>query len=217
MKLDLHMHSKYSSDGVLSPKEIVKTAIKKGLDGIAVTDHNTIQGGLVAKEYETKNFKVIVGSEIMTDRGEVIGLFLEEEIGKSRSAQDVISDIRAQNGIVIIPHPFDVQRHAFQPLESDVKFIDCVEGFNSRCILKRYNEDAYEFGMTHNLTVVAGSDAHFANEIGNAGVIMENEDIRDALIKRRLKIFGNRTMFLNHFGSKYLRFKRDYLKFKIRR
>ncbi len=212
MRYDLHVHSKYSSDGTLSPEKIVKMAIKKGLDGIAVTDHNTIKGGLKTKEYETKNFEVIVGSEIMTDRGEIMGLFLEEEIEKSRNVHDVIADIKDQNGIVIVPHPFDELRRALQPTEEDVKFIDCVEGFNSRCIFKKYNDRASEFGKRHNLVITAGSDAHFANEIGNAGIIVDNEDIRYELTKQQLKIFGNMTMSMNHIRSKIIRFNRDYLK-----
>ena len=88
MKLDLHIHSKYSSDGVLDPEKIVKIAAKRGLNGVAITDHNTIIGGLKAKNYETEDFKVIVGSEISTERGEIIGLFLKEEI-KPGNVQEV--------------------------------------------------------------------------------------------------------------------------------
>ena len=97
MKYDLHIHSKYSSDGVLDPEKIVKIAIKRGLNGVAITDHNTIIGGLKAKNYETEDFKVIVGSEISTERGEIIGLFLKEEI-KPGNVQEVISEIKEQNG-----------------------------------------------------------------------------------------------------------------------
>ena len=97
MKYNLHIHSKYSSDGVLDPEKIVKIAAKRGLNGVAITDHNTITGGLKAKNYETEDFKVIVGSEISTERGEIIGLFLKEEI-KPGNVQEVISEIKEQNG-----------------------------------------------------------------------------------------------------------------------
>lgn len=209
MKYDLHIHSKYSSDGVLDPKKIVKIAIKRKLDGIAITDHNTIKGGLETKKYEQADFQVIVGSEIMTERGEVIGLFLTEEI-RSTDIQDVISEIKDQNGIVIVPHPFDEMRHsAVHPGGEDVKLIDCVEGFNSRCIRGKYNRNAVEFAMKHNLTIVAGSDAHFSNEIGNAGIITETEDvtedIRDLIMKNNIAIFGKRSSFVNHIGTKMLK------------
>ena len=103
MKYDLHVHSKYSIDGCIEPETIVKTAHKRGLSGVAVTDHNTIQGGLESKKYETDDLKVIVGSEIETNRGEVIGLFLCDEITSNIFAY-VVQEIKDQNGLVIIPH-----------------------------------------------------------------------------------------------------------------
>nr|QNO53732.1 error-prone DNA polymerase [Methanosarcinales archaeon ANME-1 ERB6] len=205
MKYDLHIHSKYSSDGVLDPEKIVKIAMKRGLNGFAITDHNTIKGGIKAKRYEREDFKVIIGSEIATERGEIIGLFLEEEI-KSKDVQDVISEIKDQNGIIIIPHPFDELRHsAFHPTDEDAKFIDAIEGFNSRCVFQKYNKEAVEFAMKHKLTITGGSDAHFANEIGNGGIITEKEDVRAAIIKNNVRIFGKRSSLVNHVGTKILK------------
>ena len=205
MKYDLHIHSKYSSDGVLDPEKIVKTAMKRGLNGIAITDHNTIKGGLKVKKYETEDCKVIVGSEIMTERGEITGLFLSEEV-ESKDVQDVLSEIKEQNGIIVIPHPFDELRHsAFHPTEEDVKFIDCIEGFNSRCVFQKYNAKAVEFGIKHALTIVGGSDAHFLNEIGNGGITTEIEDIREAIAKNDIKIFGKSSPLVNHVETKVLK------------
>ena len=213
MKYDLHIHSKYSSDGVLDPEKIVETAVKRGLNGIAITDHNTIKGGLESKKYETEDFTVIVGSEISTERGEIIGLFLEEEV-KSKDVQDVITEIKDQKGIIIIPHPFDELRHsAFHLTEEDAKFMDCIEGFNSRCVFQKYNKKAVEFGTKHDLAITAGSDAHFANEIGNAGIITETEDVREALIKNEVQIFGGRSSLVNHVGTKVLKLWRKTVRF----
>ena len=100
MKYDFHTHTKYSCDGYIEPKMLVKVAVKAGLSGIAVTDHNTVKGGLDAKKYENNEIEVIVGSEILTDRGEVIGIFLTDEI-KSKRFIDVVDEIKAQNGIVV--------------------------------------------------------------------------------------------------------------------
>ena len=173
MKYDLHIHSKYSSDGFLDPLKIVKIAIKNGLNGIAVTDHDTIKGGLKTKEYETEDFKVIIGEEVTTSRGEIIGLFLEQEI-KSSDFHDVIFEIKDQNGLVIIPHPFDEMRNSTLHLEkNDIKYVNNIEIFNSRCVNKKYNDKASIFAKKNNLGVTGGSDAHFANEIGNAGIITE--------------------------------------------
>lgn len=197
----------------------MKIAIKRGLNGIAITDHNTIKGGLEAKKYETKGFKIIIGSEISTERGEITGLFLLEEV-KSRDVQDVISEIKEQKGIVIMPHPFDGLRHSvFHSIEEDIKFIDCIEGFNSRCIYQKYNKKAVEFAMKHNLPIIAGSDAHFSNEIGNAGIITETENIREAIVKNDIKIFGKRSLLVNHLGTKALKLwrktKNSQVKFSV--
>ena len=211
MKIDMHTHTIYSKKcGYMEPKKLIQVAIKKGLDGIAITDHNTIKGGVRAKEYETENFEVIVGSEIMTDRGEVIGLYLDEEINnKSNNIYDVISEIKEQNGIVIIPHPFDKLRHsAFNPTKNDVNLIDCVEGFNSRCVFQNYNVIAVEFGTEHNLVITAGSDAHFFSEIGNAGVITDRDDLRESIRRGNIEIFGKKSAITNHVKTKLLKFKR---------
>jgi predicted metal-dependent phosphoesterase TrpH len=205
MKYDLHIHTKYSPDGVLEPAKIVKIAMKVGLRGIAITDHNTIRGGLETKQFETDDFKVIVGSEIRTERGEIIGLFLSQEI-KPGEVKRVVSEIKSQGGIAIIPHPFDALRHsAFHPSEEDLGLIDAIEVYNSRCIFQSYNERAAEFVRKHHLPMVAGSDAHFANEIGNGGIIVEAEDVREAIIRNDIKIFGKRTWLINHIGTKALK------------
>ena len=204
MKYDLHSHSKYSSDGILDPRKIIKVAFKKGLDGIAVTDHDTIKGGLEAKKYETDDFKVIIGSEVMTTKGEVIGLFLSEEI-KSKDFYDVIDEIKAQNGIVVLPHPFDEWRYASFPAKEDVKYIDNIEIFNSRCVKKKYNDNASKFAKKYKLGVTGGSDAHFANEIGHAGVIVETDDIYEAILKNNLQVFGKTSTNLNHVFTKMLK------------
>ena len=193
MKYDLHIHSKYSSDGYCDPRVLVKTAIKKKLSGIAVTDHNTIKGGLKTIKYQNNDFQVIVGSEINTDRGEVIGLFLTEEI-KSNTFIDVTEEIKEQNGLVIIPHPFDeIRCNGINLQKKDVKSVDFVEVFNSRCLLQKYNDKAREFAVANNLKFTAGSDAHFANEIGKAGIITPEEDLRESFSKGNMTIFGNKS------------------------
>jgi predicted metal-dependent phosphoesterase TrpH len=205
MIFDLHTHTKYSIDGTLEPSLLVKIAKKKGFDGIAVTDHNTIQGGIYAKEYETSDFQVIIGSEISTDRGEVIGLFLSEEIG-SRCFEDVISQIWDQNGIVIIPHPFDrIRDSALFPDHTDSSYFDAVEGFNSRCIFNKDNVRAQLFAQKYSLCIISGSDAHFANEIGNAGIITPDENVIDAIRRKNINIFGQKTRLLNPLLTKGLK------------
>lgn len=205
MRFDLHIHSKYSYDGIMEPERIIKIAIERGLDGIAITDHNTIKGGLEAKKYEREDFRVIIGSEVSTEKGEIIGLFLCKEI-EVRDAQGVIAEIKQQGGIVVIPHPFDRLRHsAFHPTGEYVEFIDAIEGFNSRCVFGRDNGKAIEFAQRHNLPAIAGSDAHYSNEIGKGGVIIGTNDVREAILRGDTKIFGKRSSLLNHVRTKMLK------------
>jgi predicted metal-dependent phosphoesterase TrpH len=210
MKYDLHSHSKYSSDGILDPQKMVKVAKKRGLSGIAVTDHNTIKGGLEAKKYETNDFKVIVGCEVMTTRGEIIGLFLSEEI-QSNDFHEVIEEIKGQNGIVVVPHPFDKMRSSsFNIQKEDTKYINNIEILNSRCLSEKYNHAAETFARSNSLGVTGGSDAHFANEIGHAGIIVETEDVKGAILKNDLKVFGKTSTNLNHVFTKVLKLWRKH-------
>lgn len=205
MKFDLHTHTKYSSDGVIEPEKVVKTAIKRGLSGIAITDHDAIKGSLRAKKYETEDFEVIIGSEISTERGEIIGLFLSHEI-KSHIFQEVVEEIKEQDGITVLPHPFDdIRRNGINPGKKDIKLVDCVETFNSRCLRQKYNNKASQFARTNGLSVVAGSDAHFASEIGNAGVIINGDDLRKSLIKGNLEIFGEKSSLVNLVVTKMVK------------
>jgi predicted metal-dependent phosphoesterase TrpH len=183
-------------------KAIVQLARKRGLDGIAVTDHNTIKGGVEAKQYETDDLKIIIGSEIMTERGEVTGLFLTSEV-VARDFRSVVADIKSQGGVVVIPHPFDrLRKSAFHPRAEDAEWIDAIEVFNARCVFPGDNRRATEFAAAHNLAVVAGSDAHYGNEVGIAGVTSEADDLRDAILTRNLEIFGKRTFLGNHVRTK---------------
>ena len=210
MRYDLHVHSKYSRDGYMDPKLIVKKARQCGLSGVAVTDHNTIKGGLITKKYETDDLKVIVGSEVNTNRGEVMGLFLNEEI-KSFQFPEVVEEIRDQDGIVITPHPFDeIRANGINPTKEDTSFIDCVEIFNSRCLLDKYNFKAKEFAARNKLKFSAGSDAHFAREIGKAGIRVNTEskninDLKKILLRGDSASFGEKSNFVNLILTKVIK------------
>lgn len=208
IKLDLHVHTKYSYDGILSPEKVLKLAINKGLNGIAITDHNSIRGAKEAKEAnKNKDFIVIVGSEIKTNRGEVMGLFLQEEIA-SRDFYEAIEEIKAQDGIITIPHPFDTMRSStLIPSKEDAKLVHGVEVFNSRCIFSKYNKLAMEFSKSNGLSMTAGSDAHFANEVGLSGIIVHAEDeeeIKKAILNKKVEIFGKKSSILNHGMTKMI-------------
>lgn len=191
-KYDLHIHSNKSSCSNLTPGKILKTAKKRKLNGIAVVDHNTIAGALkVKKANKDRNFEVIVGAEIKTKHGEIIGLYLKKEI-KSRNIFKVIEEIKKQKGLVIVPHPFTygiLRKGAKSHLLKIKDKIDAIESRNCRCMFKSENIKASKFAKKYKLAVTAGSDAHFASEIGGCYTVF-NGDLRTALKKKTTKAYG---------------------------
>ncbi len=170
MIFDLHIHSTYSHDSFLSPEAIINTAKKKGLSGVAVTDHGTIKGGLITKEVnnDDPDFTVIVGSELETEFGDVIGLFLDREV-LSRNFIGVCDEIKAQGGLTVLAHPY---RKGKPPADELIKWVDLIEGFNSRSS-RKHNLKAQEFARVNGIPMVAGSDAHLSYEIGRGRTLLK--------------------------------------------
>ena len=190
MKFDLHIHSKYSYDSFLSPERIIKIAKKRGLDGVAVTDHNTIKGGVeTTKINKGDNFIVIVGSEIKTEYGDIIGLFLNEEI-ESRIFMEVVEGIRDQGGLVVLAHPF--RKGINLPIDL-LKHIELIEAFNARSP-KGLNARALELARKFNKSMTAGSDTHLGFEIGR-GITIINGEIEEALRKGGARIEGKESNY----------------------
>lgn len=189
MKYDLHIHSKYSPDSLLKPEKIIKIAKDKGLNGVAITDHNTLKGGLEAlKINRDPDFEIVVGSEIKTEYGDVLGFFLNEEI-EDRIFENVIDEIKSQGGISVLAHPY----RQYNAPEEIITNVNLVEGFNARsksvCNIKSLTL-ADEF----NKSLTAGSDAHLYFEIG-MGTIVTEENIEKALKKGKTKIKGNESNY----------------------
>ena len=202
LRLDLHIHSMYSGDGVMPPEQIVARARRTGLDGIAVTDHDTIRGGVETRRLEPADMLVIVGAEIMTDQGEVIGLFLKEEITEQK-LERVVEEIRSQGGLVVVPHPFDtLRKSAFHIADEQASLADAIEVFNSRCVFSSANRMAADYARVHNLPAVAGSDAHYASEIGHAGIVTDSRDVRTAIATGSVEVFGRRSSPAIHARTK---------------
>ncbi|MCD6080183.1 MAG: PHP domain-containing protein [Candidatus Omnitrophica bacterium] len=169
---DWHIHTIYSRDSISSPYRVVDNAVKKGLRKICVTDHDTIKGGKIAAEYAFRkglNIEVVPGAEIKTDRGEIVGLGLKEEI-KSRKLEEVIKEIKNQGGKILIPHPYGSIRKTRRKykLEEVALHADYIELYNGRSFFINFRKKKIEeIAHKYNLKMVAGSDAHFVFEIGN--------------------------------------------------
>ncbi|HTX43094.1 MAG TPA: PHP domain-containing protein [Methanocella sp.] len=199
LKYDLHMHTVYSRDGAIRPADAIRIAKKRGLDGIAITDHDTIRGGFAAQKLRPRGLDIICGAEIKTDRGDVIGLFLTEEI-RSFDHAEVIDAIHKQGGLAIVPHPFDSMRgSAFWLTDKDSKKMDAVEVVNARCIFKRSNAMADVYANHYGLCRVGGSDAHFGAEIANAGTLVpEGMGVIEAIGKNHTMAYGRCSLPFFH-------------------
>lgn len=173
--IDLHMHTSHSWDCATDPEALLFVARKVGLTAIAVTDHNEISGALACAELADEyGIQVIVGEEVKTAEGEVIGLFLSERIEPGLSWHDTIQQIRAQDGLVYVPHPFD-RLHTIpsaRTLRDSIDEIDAFETYNARLAFEQFNRDAARFARKYNLIEGAGSDAHVVQGLGTAAVRM---------------------------------------------
>jgi len=173
---DLHMHTSWSHDCSTDPSELVDHAEAEGLGAIAVTDHNVFGGALETIDCaEGRDLIVIPGEEVKTDgQGEVIGLFLQQEIPRGLSFADTVAAIREQDGIVYIPHPFD-RLHAIpdpKTLHRHLTDIDVLEVYNARLLFEAFNDEALRFARKYDLTMGAGSDAHVLQGVGTGGLRM---------------------------------------------
>ncbi|MBM3925786.1 MAG: PHP domain-containing protein [SAR202 cluster bacterium] len=167
LRADLHVHSLYSHDSGASLQSLIAWANRTGINCIALTDHNTIEGAL---EFQTiAPFKVIVGDEIRSAGGDIIGLFLKAAVPPRLTPKETAEAIKAQGGLVLAPHPFDHVRpsaltaRAFEEL---LPFIDIIEVFNARNLFHADDRRAAEASQRHNLTPAVVSDAHTARELG---------------------------------------------------
>ena len=196
---DLHMHTSWSHDCSIEVDELLDHAEAEGLGAIAVTDHNVFGGALEAVERaRNRDLIVIPGEEVKTDgQGEVIGLFLREEIPRGLSFADTIAAIRDQGGLVYLPHPFDRMHAIPDPvtLHRHLAEIDVFEVYNARLLFEGYNDEAARFARKYNLVAGAGSDAHVLPGVGTGAVRLRRFDgpeeflvsLRSAEVLRRPK------------------------------
>lgn len=180
LKIDLHVHTHYSYDSLITPEELVFYAKKRGLDGVAVTDHDRLDGALkIAKETD---FLIIPGMEISSLNGHVIGLNLQEPVPSGLSVDETVDKIHELGGIAIACHPVTFFKGSLKK-HVNSKF-DAVEVINSSAIpfnysVRRSKEIASRLGITR----VAGSDAHYGPEIGYAYTLVDAELEVDKVVK----------------------------------
>ncbi len=204
--LEFHCHTHASRDSLVTPERLVATCRRKRIDRVVITDHNTIAGALAAKGIAPD--LVIVGEEIMTTRGELLAAFVIEEIPAGLPPQEAIRRLREQGAFISVSHPFDAWRSGAWKLEDlleIVPLVDAIEIFNARCMIPNANQLAQEFALEHGLAGTAGSDAHTAQELGRAVLVLPPfegpEGLRVAVKEARVR--GRLSPFWVHFFSRY--------------
>ena len=184
LKIDLHSHSFFSADGVSSPEEMIAAARAKGLNGIALTDHNTCEGieYLTAKGYirpdgkPVDEFLVIPGVEVSTAEGHLLCLGTTLPNLKGVPALQVCKEIHARGGLAIPAHPYDYLRAGINEETLDTLEIDALEVFNAATPFKGCNDRAFEYAQERGLPMTAGSDAHHEAAIGTAHMLIATSD-----------------------------------------
>jgi predicted metal-dependent phosphoesterase TrpH len=175
--VDLHCHTKASFDSLSRPRDVARAAAERGLTHLAITDHDRLDGALEAREHAPAGLTILVGEEIKTTSGDLIGLFLEEAVPPGLSPSEAIAAVRQQGGLVGIPHPFDRFRNSLargEELDALVGLVDWVEVHNSR-LVGRGNEQATLFAIRHGLPGVAVSDAHSVLEVAVSYSVLEGD------------------------------------------
>ncbi len=214
MTIDFHIHSSYSFDCFLEPSKIIDLARKHKIEGLAITDHDTMAGVDEFKRL-APDLYIIAGEEISTKYGDILGLFLKREVENSQNPQDIIADIRGQGGLAVLAHPFKwphlVRDGGF------LKLFDAIEVFNARNnIPVPYLENylARKAVSSLGLPVIAGSDTHEGFELGGARTIFDflksdadDEKIKRAIVEKAVKFSGNEVSLpieiVSHFSRMF--------------
>ena len=210
-KIDLHVHTKYSSDSLITPKALVTYTKRRGLDGVAITDHNRIDGA--QKLMKNKEILVIPGIEVSSSNGHIIGLNVQELIPKGLNADETIDKIHDVGGLAVACHPTTLFQ---KKLGKICARCDAIEVINASAIPFNYSvRHSKQLASQLSLPQVAGSDAHYAPEIGYAFTLVETElsidGVTNAIKKQQCEPMGRAIPMKIRLKRNWLRFKEDFL------
>ncbi|MFN8531696.1 MAG: PHP-associated domain-containing protein [Anaerolineae bacterium] len=198
-KVELHSHTVWSKDCVVPFDTIIHLCKQRGIDRIAITDHNTADGALAMQKIAPD--LVIVGEEIMTNKGEILGYFMQESIPAGLTPDETIRRLRDQGAVISVSHPYDrLRKGAWE--ESDllaiIDKVDAIEIFNSRCLYKDDNAKAIEFARQHRVLGTVGSDAHSRGEYGLSLLQMQPFEGASDFLAALRAAQGNSTVRYSH-------------------
>jgi predicted metal-dependent phosphoesterase TrpH len=212
---DFHIHTRFSRDSILAEEKFIRVAIARGLTHVAITNHNNVEGAVSVRDHVLRlgledTLHVILGEEVSSADGEIVGLFLTRTIPRGLSAEETADEIHRQGGLVSIPHPFDplrgahIGRAALDRL-ADSGRIDAIEVFNSRVTFPNHNREAAEYAAFHGIPGIAASDTHSSFEIAmsvNALPAFSNaEELKAGLAQNEWR--GSRSTVLIHLTTRY--------------
>lgn len=211
IRVELHCHTYHSIDSLMLPGEILEKINHNGIDRIAITDHNSIDGALEMATLAPD--RVIVGEEVKTTEGELLGYFVKEEVPRGLPPEDAIRALRDQGAFISVAHPFDRERASHwdeERLLELLPLIDAIEVFNSRILFSDANKLAEAFATQHGTLRTAGSDAHTVREIGRSSItcpdFQDADSMREAL--QQGEIQAKRSRIWVHFSSGRARYKK---------
>ena len=218
MKVELHVHTRYSHDSLLGYGLLAFICKIKKIDCIAICDHNTVAGAIKYKQlFKKLHIEVIVGEEIFTREGEIIGLFIKSNIQKGLSAEETVNRIKDQNGLVYVPHPYDEKRYktvlSIDALKKIVQQVDFIEIHNGRNVESSFSKKqlaiAQEYTNSSRTVYVTGSDAHTFFEIGRNYMLIDSIDIKSPeKFKASLKsarLVTSECIPISHFATRVAR------------
>ncbi len=198
IRAEFHTHTRFSKDSILNKFFILFMLKLKKIKLIAITDHNEVKGAIKYQKFLKKfNIDVIIGEEVMTDSGEIIGLFLNKKIEPFQSPELTVKQIKEQNGIVYLPHPYDEKRYkTVLKEEKQIKLkdeIDFIEIHNGRNISEKYSNKQKDIQQKLKITPIIGSDAHTFIELGRNYIEIEYTNIED--FKNNMKDIVEKSVF----------------------
>jgi len=206
LRVEFHCHTIYSKDCLVRVENLIETCMRKGIDRIVITDHNTTAGAFEAQKIDPQ--RIIVGEEIKTQKGELLAAFMQEEIPAGLPALETIACLREQGAFISVSHPFDQLRSGHWQVDDLIEItplVDAIEIFNARCMSPDFNRQAAEFARENQLAGTVGSDAHTAFEIGRAAMLLPDfhdvKSFKEALPKAQFET--QLSSPLVHFTSRY--------------
>jgi len=212
IKLEIHTHTKYSHDSLLNKWLYLLLLKMRKIDVVAITDHNEIVGAIKFKKFLNKfNVRVIVGEEVFTERGEIIGLFLKDKIKPGQSVRTSMMQIKDQGGIVYVPHPYDEKRYKTvlpeDEIAKNIDLVDIIEIHNGRNIKSYFSDIQLSIANKYQVSQLVGSDAHTFLELGRNYNVIEDFKNKEEFLQNitEVEYVKRKCIKFSHQITKYVR------------